>query len=56
VLKMALKGDLPKDGKPETRVVKTLQSETVVGKLKMAAALGALAGVAWWLLAGRRRC
>ncbi len=46
VLHAAIKQDLPKSGKPEARIVKRIQSEAAIGKVKAGAALTALLGTA----------
>jgi FAD/FMN-containing dehydrogenase/Fe-S oxidoreductase len=46
VLKLAIQDRLPKKGRPEAPLVKRVQSEATMNKLKSAAALGALVGVA----------
>jgi FAD/FMN-containing dehydrogenase/Fe-S oxidoreductase len=59
VLKMALKDELPKAGKPEAAVVKQIRSEAAMGKLKASAAILALLGTAafglWALFDWRNR-
>lgn len=46
VLSAAIKQDLPKSGKPEARIVKRINSEAALGKVKAGAALTALLGTA----------
>jgi Fe-S oxidoreductase len=59
VLKMALKDELPKTGKPEAAVVKHIKSEAAMGKLKASAAVTAVLGTAafglWALFDWRNR-
>ncbi|HEU5234200.1 MAG TPA: FAD-linked oxidase C-terminal domain-containing protein [Terriglobales bacterium] len=46
VLNAAIKQDLPKSGKPEAHIVKRINSEAAIGKVKAGAALTALLGTA----------
>ena len=46
VLKMAIHGELPKIGKPESQVVKKIKSEAAMGKVKASAAMAVLVGTA----------
>jgi hypothetical protein len=58
VLRMALKNDLPKSGKPEALIVKRLKTEATLGKLKaagLAAALFGTAGLLAWIFFGQPR-
>jgi Fe-S oxidoreductase len=57
VLHAAIKQDLPKSGKPEARIVKRIQSDAAIGKVKAAAALTAVLGTAafgFWALFDHR--
>jgi FAD/FMN-containing dehydrogenase/Fe-S oxidoreductase len=57
VIKMVLKGELPKRGKPEAPVLKRLKTDAMVGKLKAAgwaAALVGTAGLLAWSFFGQR--
>ena len=58
ILHMAMQDRVPKKGRPEAPVLKRVQSEATMNKLKSAAALGALAGIAafaFWSLGNRDR-
>lgn len=46
VLNLAMQNRVPKKGRPEAPIVKRVQSEAATSKLKSAAALGAVAGMA----------
>ena len=58
VIKMALKGELPKRGMPEAPVLKRLKTDVIVGKLQAtgwAAALVGTAGLLAWAFFGQHR-
>jgi Fe-S oxidoreductase len=57
LMKMVIKNELPKTGKPEAPVTKRIKSEATAGKLKASAAIVAVLGTAafgLWAIFGRK--